>query len=289
MVFVTQLIFYFLFIIPPRIGISSTAYQLESPKIYVFAFVTVLITLGGYLINDYFDKETDKINDKSRLSPKSLLHLYFVILFLGFILAFALALALGQPALSLIYLIAVALLYMYSAIWKRQVLIGNVIVSLFTAAVPLILLYAERDQLDMLNVKNIESTTSSIVFFSAFTFLISMVREITKDIEDLEGDSAAGYRTLPIVYGIERAKSIAGFYGFVLMGTLLLWQFYSLRFTSDNLFTHLFVFIFLYAPVIFLVVKLLGKSAHWKSLSQLCKAIMIFGLLLIIIIKCNYN
>jgi 4-hydroxybenzoate polyprenyltransferase len=255
----------------------------------VFAFVTVLITLGGYLINDYFDIETDKINDKSRLSPKSLLLLYFVILFLGFILAFALALSLGQPALSLIYLIAVALLYMYSAKWKRQVLIGNVIVSLFTAAVPLILLYAERDQLDMLNVTSIESTTSSIVFFSAFTFLISMVREIIKDIEDLEGDSAAGYKTLPIVYGIERAKTIAGFYGFVLMGTLLLWQLYSLRFTSDNLLTHLFVFIFLYAPVIFLVVKLLGKSAHWTSLSQLCKAIMLFGLLLIIIIKCNYN
>ena len=289
MVFVTQLIFYFLFIIPPHKGISYTAYQLESPKIYVFAFVTVLITLGGYLINDYFDIETDKINDKSRLSPKSLLLLYFVILFLGFILAFALALALGQPALSLIYLMAVALLYMYSAIWKRQVLIGNVIVSLFTAAVPLILLYAERDQLDMLNVTSIESTTSSIVFFSAFTFLISMVREIIKDIEDLEGDSAAGYKTLPIVYGIERAKTIAGFYGFVLMGTLLLWQLYSLRFTSDNLLTHLFVFIFLYAPVIFLVVKLLGKSAHWTSLSQLCKAIMLFGLLLIIIIKCNYN
>ena len=289
MVFVTQLIFYFLFIIPPHKGISYTAYQLESPKIYVFAFVTVLITLGGYLINDYFDIETDKINDKSRLSPKSLLLLYFVILFLGFILAFALALSLGQPALSLIYLIAVALLYMYSAKWKRQVLIGNVIVSLFTAAVPLILLYAERDQLDMLNVTSIESTTSSIVFFSAFTFLISMVREIIKDIEDLEGDSAAGYKTLPIVYGIERAKTIAGFYGFVLMGTLLLWQFYSLRFTSDNLLTHLFVFIFLYAPVIFLVVKLLGNSAHWKSLSQLCKAIMLFGLLLIIIIKCNYN
>ena len=289
MVFVTQLIFYFLFIIPPHKGISYTAYQLESPKIYVFAFVTVLITLGGYLINDYFDIETDKINDKSRLSPKSLLLLYFVILFLGFILAFALALSLGQPALSLIYLMAVALLYMYSAIWKRQVLIGNVIVSLFTAAVPLILLYAERDQLDMLNVTSIESTTSSIVFFSAFTFLISMVREIIKDIEDLEGDSAAGYKTLPIVYGIERAKTIAGFYGFVLMGTLLLWQFYSLRFTSDNLLTHLFVFIFLYAPVIFLVVKLLGNSAHWKSLSQLCKAIMLFGLLLIIIIKCNYN
>jgi len=289
MVFVTQLIFYFLFIIPPHKGISYTAYQLESPKIYVFAFVTVLITLGGYLINDYFDIETDKINDKSRLSPKSLLLLYFVILFLGFILAFALALALGQPALSLIYLMAVALLYMYSAIWKRQVLIGNVIVSLFTAAVPLILLYAERDQLDMLNVTSIESTTSSIVFFSAFTFLISMVREIIKDIEDLEGDSAAGYKTLPIVYGIERAKTIAGFYGFVLIGTLLLWQFYSLRFTSDNLLTHLFVFIFLYAPVIFLVVKLLGNSAHWTSLSQLCKAIMLFGLLLIIIIKCNYN
>ncbi len=289
MVFVTQLIFYFLFITPPDNGLSSVSYNLEPPKIYVFAIVTVLITLGGYLINDYFDIETDAINDKPRLSSKSLLLLYFAVLLSGFILAYGLAVSLGRPTLSLIYLVAVSLLYLYSAKWKRQVLIGNVVVSLFTAAVPMILLYAEREQLSLIEIESAKNPTLSILFFSAFTFLISMVREIAKDIEDINGDSAAGYKTLPIAYGINKAKMIAGFYGIALLFTIFIWQLCSLEFSADNTVIHLFILVFLYAPITYFLIKVLSNHPNWKTLSQLCKAIMLFGLLLLILIKCFYN
>ena len=250
--------------------------NLSAPKIYIFALVTVLITLSGYLINDYFDCETDRHNDKSKLTPNLNLKLYFISVFAGFVLALSLALSLGQPLLSLIYLGAVTLLYLYLANWKQKVLIGNVVVAVFTAGVPLILLYAEKEHLNI-------GVASTILMFGVFSFLISMTREIIKDIEDVEGDIVARYKTLPIVYGIDRARIYAGFFTLSLIVILLYWE-YSLSDVPG--LGHMLVLILLYVPLVYLLISLIRKKSNWGSLSRLCKLIMIFGLLLLILFKC---
>ena len=279
MVYLTQVVFYFLFFSPLGRVTSYYYWKLYPSYIHIFAIVTVLITLSGYLINDYFDRETDKINQKVKLSPPAILKLYFIAVFTGFILAFRLAMSLGYPLLTLIYLLAVVLLYMYSSSWKKKVLIGNIVVSGFTAGVPLILLYAELENLPL-----IKEEVPIILMFGLFSFLISMTREIIKDIEDVEGDRVASYNTLPIVYGVERAKLVAGIFCLTLIIVLLLWQYFCLDLAVS---IHLLTLIVLYFPLIYLLIKLFRKSPpNWHSLSLLCKLIMLMGLLLLILLKC---
>lgn len=283
-VYVTQILIYYSFFTPFE-GTIKYEWNLYPPTIIFFAIVTVLITASGYLINDYFDYESDRLNSKSNKIPRfHNLYYYLFIVVLGFCLALGIALHIGKPLLTLIYLVAVGLLFLYSAAWKKRVLIGNLVVALFSAFAVLILLYAELDH--VLNISNRSAKSWIIPFlgFSVFAFLISMVREIIKDIEDVDGDKAADYRTLPIVHGIPRAKSIAAFFAISLIITIIVWFFYFI--VHPPLWLYAFVALFLIFPISYILIKLLSKSTlNAALLSKLSKVIMVFGLIFLIITR----
>lgn len=256
---------------------------LGSPMIFLFALVTVLIAAGGYLINDYFDFESDLINEKKhRLDSKTAYLLYYaLIVFAGFSLSLYIAMSIGKVLLATIYLIAVAAMYLYSAIWKKKVLIGNIVVALFSAFVVAILIYAEKAYLFG---GEGESTTilSEMVVYCVFAFLISMVREIVKDMEDIKGDEMAGYNTLPLVHGMSLSRYAAIGFGLLLLSTLIYWVS-----VYDFVFPPLILIYFvgfLVLPLMYVLFCLMNEK-YFKPwlVSRICKSMMIFGIFFLLL------
>ncbi len=267
-------------------ALDSVGLVLESPLIYLFSFITVLITAAGYLINDYFDFDSDLVNSKSNRLPHKYHNLifYYVLVALGFLLALWFAQHIGRPFLSLIYLLATVLLYLYSASWKKKPLIGNVVVALFSSFVMIILVYAEKENLSLIGSPEKQFLLTNTLAFSAFAFLVSLVREIIKDIEDMKGDAKAGYLTFPLKYGVVASQKLNAALVILIVLTLIFWI-YTL---SSELLLVILGIVLLILPMIYLLTKLINPiSFNAKAMSRMCKVVMLNGLIFMLIIGWN--
>ena len=166
---------------------------------------TLTIAVGGYIINDYFDIHIDEINKPGKniigknLSKKMAMSLYIVLSSIGILSGFYVAFRISKPELGLLQMFSVASLWMYSSFYKRRFLSGNLIISLLSALSLLIIGLFEP------------SFYKNFVFLTWFAipaFLLSLIREIIKDIEDIDGDELSQCKTVPIVLGISKTKKI---------------------------------------------------------------------------------
>jgi 4-hydroxybenzoate polyprenyltransferase len=251
---------------------------------------TVLITAAGYVINDYFDTKTDLLNrpEKVILGRKLnrrwaiLLHIIFNTLGIG--LGAYISFYIGLPVLTLVFVLITGILWFYSTTYKRQFLIGNVIVALLTALVPLMVLLFEipllREKYGLLMIElkaSFNYVILWVVAFSFYAFLLTLIREIIKDIEDFEGDNAYGRNTLPIVIGVMNTK-------IVIITFILLTQFSLIyvyfRFLKDTI-TLIYFSIFLIIPLLLLLYKIIvaNDKKNYHFASSLSKAIMFAGIL----------
>jgi 4-hydroxybenzoate polyprenyltransferase len=279
----------------PILSIRHPDIQLQLSHVDFFLLIvsTVLIAAAGYIINDYFDVKTDRINKPQKLYIDNgvkrrvaiVIHTIFNVL--GFILAAYVAHKANNIFLCGIQFICITALWFYSTHLKRQVLNGNILVAILSAMVPLQILFFE---MPLLNNKFLESIKSfsflylSVCSFALFAFLLSLIREIIKDIEDYKGDYETGCRTMPIVWGVKAAKAIvAGLVSNILL--LQLFIFYKLyKQHFSILLIYLFVFVFI--PLSLLIWKLYKSKVkqEYHVLSKWVKYIMLTGVLSTIII-----
>jgi len=285
----TQLLFYFLLFAP--LTKFEIALSMHPTLIFWFTLCTIVISASGYVINDYFDIDSDKINhkDKSLNDPNSLLIIYYSLMFAGLLIAFGISYQMNKLALTFIYLVATSILYLYSAWFKSIPLTGNIIVAAFSSAVFLILFAAEVDAISLLKSTNkyeYNELLNLMIFFGFFAFSMSLFREIVKDIQDIEGDRQQGLKTFPVVFGIERSKILAGFVGIILFFSLVTWAYYSGLLSIINFTFYYFIFALL-VPLSYLIYKTIKFSDHkeFAFSSQASKIIMILGLILIMLIK----
>ena len=127
----TQVLFYFC-IYMPLYG------QAQTKKLILLVIASVLIAAAGYIINDYFDLNIDRVNKPSKNVIDTVIHrrsaiIWHLALSVAGVLLTALAVGLRYWYLVLANLVCVALLWFYSTSFKRQLLIGNVVISLLTA------------------------------------------------------------------------------------------------------------------------------------------------------------
>jgi 4-hydroxybenzoate polyprenyltransferase len=250
---------------------------------------TLFITSAGYVINDYFDRKTDLVNKPdSVIIGKNINRRYamaFHIIFniIGILTGIYLSLSIGQPLLSLIFIMVSGLLWFYSTTYKKQLLIGNLIVAFLTALVPLIVFLFEYPLLKISYI-NVSATFSSIVRYLAswilgytgFAFLLTLAREIIKDTEDFEGDRAYGNQTIPIVVGTGYTKAII----VVLFIFTLIAVFYIYFTYLTNKFTFYYIIIALVIPLVYIIYRVIrahNKKDYYIS-SLLTKITMISGL-----------
>lgn len=184
----------------------------------MFIAVTALITAAGYVINDLLDIKADEINRPERiivgrtLSIPVVKWLYFLFIASGYVFALFISMKLGQPGLIIYYLIFVAGLYFYSSRLKRLPLVGNIWVAAYCAGAIGMLWFAERQtyaQLVETAPQAALALRSILLFFMAFAFLSTLLREIVKDMQDEPGDRICGYRTAPVVWGMTFARRAA--------------------------------------------------------------------------------
>lgn len=265
---------------------------------------TVLIAAAGYIINDYFDIKLDYVNKPKQLvlgkniSRRQAMFLHVVINFFGLLLAAYVAYAIGHPLLVLFQLVSAALLWFYSVSFKKQVIVGNVIIAALTALVPfttgyyeVALMFDEVRSLEEFDQSGFSIHQLGLLFFSikyllywiigysAFAFLLTFAREIVKDCEDIEGDLAFNCKTLPIVYGIPRAKKLG--ISIIILTAFALFCLQIVQFISADWISFSYFTLFLSLPLIWTIIKL--KRANLKRdffiISQSIKLIMLFGIL----------
>ena len=179
------------------------------------------IAAGGYVINDYFDVKIDRINRPDNLvvtriiSRDAAMNLFYGLTAVGVIAGTVVAWWAHSWTLLFTYIVIPGLLWFYSASYKRMFLVGNLVVAFASAIVPLLVAIANADYLHHLyqNALAYSPIVGELYVwtggFAAFAFLLTWVREIVKDIEDIEGDREMECRTLPIVWGDKVAKIIA--------------------------------------------------------------------------------
>ena len=183
----------------------------------------VLIQAGGYIINDIFDKDIDAINKPEKVivgkvfTEKQCNFSYIILTIIGLGCALAACMmVLGKNSVTIMayMMLLVCGLYSYSRTYKRKLIVGNLIVSLsvaFAVFVPWLfeMLYISRHDLLLITLKPLMQVSLRIVLiYTAFAFLTTLIREIVKDMEDVEGDERSNCRTIPIAWGMKAAQII---------------------------------------------------------------------------------
>jgi 4-hydroxybenzoate polyprenyltransferase len=262
--------------------------QLSHADFFLLMLSTVLIAAAGYIINDYFDVKTDRINKPQKLyidnGVKRRVAIFIHTLFnvAGFAIGVYVAHKAGNIFLCIIQFVCITLLFFYSTHLKRQVLSGNLLVAALSAMVPLQIVFFEMPLLKYKFLQNIQSFTFlylSVFSFSLFAFLLSLVREIVKDMEDFKGDYETGCKTMPIVWGIKASKAIvAGLISNILL--LLIFIFYKSDKSDFSMLSN-YLFVFVFIPLCFLILKLYRskQKEEYHQLSQWIKYIMLTGVL----------
>jgi geranylgeranylglycerol-phosphate geranylgeranyltransferase len=189
---------------------DSMHVQLVYEPVLVFS-VVFLVTGAGNVINDYFDHKIDSINRPDRPIPSGRIQrktaLYIAISL--FVVGILLSLLLG-PLCLFLAIVNSWLLIFYASTFKRMVLIGNLVVGYLAGST-----FLFGGALEIFNGMGIRS---NVVLF-LLAILVTMAREIVKDIQDIEGDSKAGATTLPIIVGKEfsaRLTAVLGLTGVIL-------------------------------------------------------------------------
>lgn len=259
-------------------------------QFFILVFAILLVTAAGYILNDIIDLKTDLINKPHKVivadfsTVENIQRLYLITNTIGIGLGIGLSLSVQKPTFSFIFIGASLLLYFYSKKLKSKPLIGN-ITSSFLVAMSIISLCL-FDLNDTIQNNSQQLVIQVTLLLSFFAFLINMVREVVKDIEDINGDYSLKMRTLPIIFGISRAKKSAAFLCLFPIGLLL---FIIIKFASEYKFTVLYLGLFTLLPLLYIALKLLSAKTkkHFKKLSMLLKLIMFLGINSLLIFSLN--
>lgn len=291
----------------PLLHSSDIHLQMSQINFFLLVLSSILIAAGGYIINDYFDTKIDLVNKPEHIvigrsiSRKNALLLYFIITFLGLAPGLYVAFQIGSTWLFSIQLISAILLWHYSKYTKRMLLAGNITIAVLSAAIPLTPGLYELVLIDNNSVIIIESLQSirgnkiselishfntgwSLVFFwvfgyTLFAFLLTLIREIVKDIEDIEGDMLLLCKTFPIVYGLKKSLIFSVLLVFFSMAMLAIGQFYLLY--VRDLVAFLYFTVFVQLPLALLAYKLSHsrRKSDFHNNSTFIKVIMLLGIL----------
>lgn len=284
-------------VIKPYYAMSGTEFQMDSFSYALMVVITMLIASAGYILNDYYDLEIDKINRPSKptvtgaIKPGSLP--IMALLFSLFSITGIILLCCRMHTIFPLPVFALALftVWWYARYLKKSFIWGNLAVS-FMSAFTLGMawfyewLLLKKAGVDIYEVKPISQMAVGIVIFA---FFLSLIREIVKDLEDMEGDSTQDCKSLPIIKGEVATKAIVYALLFILFVLLIFAQYQLLRLYFPLVVIWLGLFVQL--PILFLIFKLRKASdkSGYHQLSTLLKWIMVGGISSMAIIWMNFK
>ena len=283
-------------IMEPLLPSASFSLQFSNLHFFLLVMSTLFIAAAGYIINDYFDTRTDRINKPDKVvggvsvDRRTAMTLHTIFNVIGVCIGIYLSIHIGIISMAFIFFLAAGLLWFYSTNYKRQLLIGNLTVAFLTAMVPLIVVLFEIPMLNKEYGTIMLQYNSSFNYifiwvagFSIFAFLTTLIREIIKDTEDFEGDAAYGMKTLPIVAGISLTKTILSL---LITGTVFLLIFILVKFiifsgerTDYISLAYFAAFLIIPFFVLLTLILIAREKADYHRASLLIKIIMLFGVM----------
>ena len=293
---ITQLAMRYL-VMDPILDAMGFTLQLSTFAFAMLVLATVCIAAAGYVINDYFDIKVDAINKPKRplvihqVTRRESIALHFILNTVGIIAGGYVAFSIHVWGLWLVFPLATGLLWFYSTTYKRQLLTGNLLVAILTALVPFMVVVFELPLLYSCYLPELKSLglnfnvlTYWVGGFSFFAFLLTLIREIVKDMEDFEGDAVAGRNSLPLAFGMKSAKIIV----LLLTGlnaTFLVYLFITkLLYLPDGVIDYLslvYLSLSVFIPSLWMMVLVFkaNSKADYSKISLLAKLIMLGGIL----------
>jgi 4-hydroxybenzoate polyprenyltransferase len=298
-IIITQVLFYGCIMLP--------AYQRQNApgpwflSWYLLGWLSaasVLIAAAGYIINDYFDLDIDQVNKPGNIIVQKIIKRRWAIFWhMGLSLAGVLTTVIiswkmGNWVIGPVNLFTVLLLLFYSTTFKKKFLIGNIIISLLTAWVVFVLYISELDftvfTQQLLYQQAMTRIFKLAVLYGGFAFVISLVREVVKDMEDLQGDEKYGCRTMPVVWGIPASKVFAGVWLMVLILAVLVLFVYAVL--IGWIAAALFVLVLVVVPLMMILRKLYHAVTvlQFHGISTWIKLVMLTGIISMVFFKWHF-
>ncbi len=283
-----QLVFRYLFLEQSYVDLALTDFN------YILLVIaTVCVAAGGYVINNIMDQETDEIAKPQNrvvgvsISETVAYNWYIGLTIVGVGIGFYLSNVIYKPTFASMFILVATLLYMYATSFKQIPVLGNVVVALLlSTSIIIISLFDILPAIDLDNRFRMKEAFNILMEYAVFAFIINLIREIVKDLEDMDGDYQSGINTLPIMMGIPKTKIIVGILTVISIG-ILAYYINSNLFELDYAIYYSMVFII--GPLIYFGVKLINAvtKKEFHHLSLVLKLILFFGIISIAVIVLN--
>ncbi|MDO9633767.1 MAG: geranylgeranylglycerol-phosphate geranylgeranyltransferase [Paludibacter sp.] len=279
------------FVIAPLLQTYGFNVFSETLALYLLIAASVLIVAGGYVLNDYFDMKIDAINKPDKqlvgkvISKQTAMLTHQILTFLGVISGLLLAWYVRSFTLGFLFIVGPGLLWFYSASYKRQLIIGNLVVAVIAGMSFLIIGITEMAFLQKKFGNLIfETPIPAQIYawtggFAIFSLLLTWIREIIKDLEDEYGDRELECRTMPIVWGTRKTKIVL--WAMILLTITLLFMTNHFFIPFEGTFTLRYIIFGLTLPLValsYLILRAKNRNDYHQA-SGLTKFIMLIGIL----------
>ena len=279
-------------VLQPLLADADKKPSLNPFHFFLLMLSSVLIAAAGYIINDYFDLNIDLINKPDKLivqkiiKRRSAIIWHLVLSIIGIAIGFYLDISTHVTLLGFSNLICVILLFIYSISLKKKLLSGNVIISLLTAWTVLVVTWCEA-RFFFFNpaVPSIHKIIRVTFLYTGFAFIISLIREAVKDMEDVDGDRRYGGKTMPIVWGFNASKIYVALWFVILILTLVVVMIYMLQLRWWFAIAYCTILVIL--PLLRIFQKLFATKTpeDFHKLSTMVKLVMFTGILSMIFFR----
>jgi len=284
----TQFLFYYCILLPLLRSADAIA-EIDQLQFMLLSLASVLIAAAGYIINDYFDVNVDQVNKPKKnvvdiiVSRRWAILWHFVLSGIGVLLSLYISWKTGLWYIVLANFACAFLLFGYSISLKQKLLSGNILISVLTSWVILILCLSEY----RLSQGSVDSSWLAAqnkimrlgFLYGGFAFILTLIREAIKDMEDMEGDARYGSRTMPIAWGVPATKVYVAVWMIVLLALLIAIQVYIIRF--HWWWPVLYCTVLIILPLAYTFLKLFKAMTpeQFHNLSSTTKTVMLTGIL----------
>lgn len=273
-------------------AIATVFFQSKTGLFICILIASLLIAAAGYIINDYFDVQIDKVNKPEKVLLNRIIKRrwaiiwHFVLSSIGIVLSFYVSYKINSYIIGIGNVACVVLLWVYSTTFKRKPLSGNVIIALLTAWSILIVYFfagakiiGDGSWLHSDYPFDVRMLFKFTLMYAGFAFVLTLIREAVKDLEDMEGDAMYQCNTMPIAWGVPAAKVFTGVWTIVLIGALAVILVYA--FKTGYRWGAVYGTILILFPTAYLLLKLkqAKTSRDYHNLSTLIKVNMFTGIL----------
>lgn len=275
-------------------GISP---MMTTTQFALVVIATMALAASGNAINDYFDVRCDSINrpemqivDKL-IDRKTAILIHVILTLIGVFCGLYIAFIFQKENYALFFIAIPIILWFYSTHFKKQMLIGNIVVAMLTALVAFLVVSVEISAIvaaghtEILQSQACNQIWCCTAMFAFFAFSTNLAREIVKDMEDVDGDIACGGHTLPIEMGMRNSKIIVVILQIFTLSVL--WHaFFFIRQYYQMHYIWLYLIFAITLPTIYIIISIFRakNSKDYHSISKWCKIVMAIGVLILLFI-----